>query len=319
MPGDGLRYDAGIVGETEGVGISQMRELQGKVAVVTGAASGIGFGMATRFAEAGLKVVMADVEKPVLDKAVASLKNQGLDVVGITTDVSDWESVADLASETLSQYGAVQILSNNAGVTSSGMASKIWEHPQSDWDWVYGVNFWGVLNGIRAFVPVMLEMDEECHIVNTASVAGLVAYGSIYGSTKTGVVDISETLVMQLRSIDSKIGVSVLCPGAVNTQLLNSSRNRPPEYSFNPSSEDVPAELQRVRDASSDLLRNGRDPLEVGDIVVEAIKQNRFYVLTDDVWNHLIESRPRDIFSGNPPTHDREIAKILGLNSDAND
>ena len=142
---------------------------------------------------------------------------------------------------------------------------------------------------------------------------------SYSGATKTGVVDISETLVMQLRSIDSNIGVSVLCPGAVNTQLLNSSRNRPPEYPFNPSSEDVPAELQRVRDATSDLLRNGRDPLEVGDIVVEAIKQNRFYVLTDDVWNHLIESRPRDILSGDPPAHDREIAKILGLTSDAID
>jgi NAD(P)-dependent dehydrogenase (short-subunit alcohol dehydrogenase family) len=311
-------YDAGIVGDAEHAGDSHMRELAGKVAVVTGAASGIGFGMATRFAEAGLKVVMADVEKSALDTAVARLKDREYDVIGIPTDVSNWESVSELAKKSLSQYGAAHILCNNAGVTSSGMASKIWEHPQSDWDWVYGVNFWGVLHGIRAFVPVMLEMDEECHIVNTASVAGLVAYGSIYGATKTGVVDISETLVMQLRAMASKIGVSVLCPGAVNTQLLNSSRNRPSEYVGNPSSEAAPADLQRVRDATSDLLLKGKDPLEVGDIVVEAINQNRFYVLTDDVWNHLIESRPRDILSGNPPEHDKEIAKILGLKSDVN-
>ena len=262
-----------------------MKDLEGKVAVVTGAASGIGLGMATRFAEAGLKVVMADIERPVLEKAVATLKDREHDVCGVVVDVSHAGSVEELARETLRQYGAVHVLCNNAGV--SARRGAIWELPQSEWDWVYGVNFWGVLHGIRVFVPLMLEQGDECHIVNTASIAGLMPWGgSIYGATKTGVVDISETLAEQLNAAESKIGVSVLCPGFVNTEILSSSRNRPGALQDEPFS-DV------VRDSViTRYVQAGKDPLDVGIIVLQAIEQNRFYVLTDDVWNDAIEMRP---------------------------
>lgn len=281
-----------------------MKDLEGKVAVVTGAASGIGLGMATRFAEAGLKVVMADIERPVLEKATATLKDREHDVIGVEVDVSHPESVEELARETLRQYGAVHILCNNAGVTAGG--GVIWELPQSDWDWVYGVNFWGVLHGIRVFVPLMLEQGDECHVVNTASIAGLIPFGSIYGATKTGVVSISETLVEQLNAADSKIGVSVLCPGFVNTQIMSSSRNRPGAFLDNAFGEG----MQRV---FTSYVQAGTDPLEVGIIVLEAIVQNRFYVLTEDDWNDAIEMRPGYILAGTRPTPTKEVLRMRDL------
>ena len=289
-----------------------MNNLDGKVAVVTGAASGIGLGMATRFAEAGLKVVMADIEEPALDVAVAGLKEREHDVTAVIADVSRPESVEELARSALRQYGAVHVLCNNAGVGTGGQA-KIWELPQADWDWVYGVNFWGVLHGLRAFVPVMLEQGDECHIVNTASIAGLVAYGGIYGATKTGVVDVSETLIGQLSAMGSNIGVSVLCPGAVNTQIMNSSRNRSEEFRENQSGGDVPEGIRRFRDVFAAELQSGTNPLEVGSIVLDAITQNRFYVLTDDDWNDDIESRPAYVLAGTPPPPPKVIARMWDL------
>ena len=295
-----------------------MNDLDGKVAVVTGAASGIGLGMATRFAEAGLKVVMADIEEPALDVAVAGLKDREHDVTAVVADVSRPESVEELARSALRQYGGVHVLCNNAGVGTGGQA-KIWELPQADWDWVYGVNFWGVLHGLRAFVPVMLEQGDECHIVNTASIAGLTPGGSIYGATKTGVVNISETLVRQLNMAESNIGVSVLCPGFVNTQILNSSRNRPDASQEPQSGDDVPESARRLGEVIATQIHNGKDPLEIGTIVLDAIKQNRFYVLTDDVWIDAIEAWPGYVLAGGPPTPSREMVRLLesALNPDA--
>lgn len=286
-----------------------MNDLDGKVAVVTGAASGIGLGMATRFAEAGLKVVMADIEEPALDVAVAGLKEREHDVLGVVTDVSHADSVEELARKALRQYGAVHVLCNNAGVGTG--EAKIWELPQADWDWVYGVNFWGVLHGLRAFVPVMLEQGDECHIVNTASMAGLTPGGSIYGATKTGVVNISETLVNELNMAESNIGVSVLCPGFVNTQMMNSSRNRPGEHQEPQSGDDVPESARRLREVIATLVHNGKDPLEIGTIVIDAIKQNRFYVLTDDVPIDAIEAWPGYVLAGGPPTPSRGMVRLF--------
>ena len=296
-----------------------MNDLEGKVAVITGAASGIGLGMATRFAEAGMKVVMADIERPVLDKAVAALKDSEHDVVGVDADVSQRESVEELAREAIRHYGAVHVLCNNAGV-AGGAIGSIWELPQDDWDWVYGVNFWGVLHGLRTFVPVMLEQGDECHIVNTASMAGLTPGGSIYGATKTGVVNISETLISQLKNAEANIGVSVLCPGFVRTEIMSSSRNRPGDFKLKDarSIEDLPEEIRPLARVFNNAIQTGKEPLEVGTIVLDAIKQNRFYVLTDDVWNDAIEMRPGYVLAGTPPTLGKESLRMREelMNSD---
>lgn len=296
-----------------------MEELEGKIAVITGAASGIGLGMATRFAEAGMKVVMADIEQPVLEKAVAALKDAEHDVFGVVADVSHPESVEELAREAVREYGAVHVLCNNAGVTTGAIGvagGPIWELPQEDWDWVYGINFWGVLHGLRAFVALMLEQGDECHIVNTASVAGFIPGGSIYGSTKKGVVALSETLITQLEMAEASIGVTVLCPSWVRTEIGNSSRNRTGDFKDTLTGDDVPEDSMAMLGAFESAVRDGQDPLDIGDMVVDAVKQNRFYLFTDHIWDDVIEMRPGYVLAGTPPTPGKESlrmrAQIMG-------
>jgi NAD(P)-dependent dehydrogenase (short-subunit alcohol dehydrogenase family) len=190
-----------------------MKGLGGKVAVVTGAASGIGRAMADRFAAEGMKVVLADVEKDALARAEAEMKAAGATVLAVPTDVSRAGDVEALARQTVDAFGAVHVLCNNAGVSPVMGAS--WELTEADWQWVLGVNLWGVLHGIRAFVPIMLKQDSEGHIVNTASMAGLVGGGpwwSTYGVAKHGVVNLSESLHRELAAAGSRVKVSVLCP-----------------------------------------------------------------------------------------------------------
>ena len=210
-----------------------MREFDGKVAVVTGAASGMGRAFAERFGREGMKVVLADIEEEALDATVAELRAQELEVTGVIADVSSLEAVEDLARTTVEQYGGVHILCNNAGVAGDldflgNRRERIWEHSMRDWEWTFGVNFWGVVHGIRAFLPIMLEQDEEAHVVNTASMAGLLsgATADIYGATKHAVVRITEALYFQLLQDESKVGASVLCPGIINTNIIQSSRLR---------------------------------------------------------------------------------------------
>ena len=293
-----------------------MEELEGKVAVITGAASGIGLGMATRFAEAGMKVVMVDIEQPVLDKAVAALRNAEYDVFGVVADVSHQESMEELAREAIREYGAVHVLCNNAGVTTGAIGvagGPIWELPQEDWDWVYGINFWGVLHGLRAFVPLMLEQGDECHIVNTASIAGFNPAGSIYGATKKGVVSVSETLVAQLAMAEASIGVTVLCPSWVRTEIGNSSRNRTGQFKDTLMGADVPEGSRAMTRVMTAAVRDGQDPLDIGDMVVDAIKQNRFYLFTDHIWDDAIEMRPGYVLAGTPPTPSKESLRIRDL------
>jgi NAD(P)-dependent dehydrogenase (short-subunit alcohol dehydrogenase family) len=258
-----------------------MKDLDGKVAVVTGAGSGIGRGLAERFALEGMKVVLADVEEKALDAAVTDLRRRELDVTAVLTDVSRPEALEELAEKAFQAYGKVHVLCNNAGVSGGGIG-PIWEQSLQNWQWVFGVNFWGVVNGVRAFLPRMIAQGEEGHVVNTASIMGLTPGGGIYGVTKHAVVSFSESLFTQLRQANARVGVSVLCPGGVRTRITSSIRNRPDdlwEGGERPSEQELAERdamwAQRISNASM-------EPDQVAEKVVAAIRSGDFYILTHD-------------------------------------
>ena len=211
-----------------------MKAFKDKVAVITGAASGIGRAIADRCAREGMRVVLADIEELALAQAEAEMKGAGADVLAVLTDVSQASAVEALARKTLDAYGAVHLLCNNAGVAAG---STVWESTVNDWEWVLGVNLWSVIHGLRAFLPIMLDQDAEGHIVNTASAAGLVAFHSSapYHLSKHAVVALSEKLYYDLAQRGARVRVSVLCPGWVRTRIMDAMRNRPPELQEDPS------------------------------------------------------------------------------------
>src|SRR5262245_25994695 len=201
-----------------------MKEFTDRVAVVTGGASGIGRAMADRFAAAGMKVVLADIEENALQQAEADMRAQGATVLGVVTDVAKAESVEALAQRTMATFGGVHIVCNNAGV--GGGFGPSWTQPLQNWEWGFGVNLWGVIHGIRTFIPIMLKQGMEGHIVNTASMAGLLSapFMSVYDATKFAVVTISESLQLELALQGAQVKASVLCPGFVNTNIVTSER-----------------------------------------------------------------------------------------------
>ena len=274
-----------------------MQRFEGRVAVVTGGASGIGRGIAEALAAEGMKLVLADVEQAALDGTVAEMKEAGAEAVGVVCDVANPDSVDALAKATLDQFGAVHVVCNNAGVAGAG-AGASWERSLDEWRWVLGVNLMGVVHGIRSFTPILIEQGEDGHIINTASMAGLVPGGGIYGVTKHGVVALSETLYGELANQAPKVGISVLCPGWVNTRIIESERNRPESPREDPG-EEAP-QLQLMREIVGGLIQSGLDPREVGNIVVEAIRSRRFYVLTHP-WQDMIEHGMQNILQDRPP------------------
>lgn len=278
-----------------------MKDFKDKVAVVTGAASGIGRAIADRCAKEGMNIVIADIEENPLNTAKEELQATGASVTAIKTDVSKAEDVETLAKETIETFGEVHLLFNNAGV---GTTSTIWECSLDQWRWVLGVNLWGVIHGVRYFTPLMLKQDTECHIVNTASIAGLdySTYMGPYNVSKHGVVTLSESLHLELMDVGSKVKVSVLCPSIVKTRILDSERNRPSWYAE--SSDVVSSEALSKRQVLEDAM-SGQDSLsseEVADVVFKAIREEKFYIITHKGTFSDIEARMNNILQERNPT-----------------
>lgn len=290
-----------------------LADLPGKTAVVTGAASGIGLAMARLFASEGMNVVLADVEEPALDKAVAEVSRhgaQGAKVLGHVTDVSLPESVAALADRAFAAFPSVDVLCNNAGV-GSGAEGPMWQHERTDWQWAFAVNVWGVFHGVQAFLPRMLAQDKPGHVVNTSSPDGGIAplpTASVYAVTKAAIVTMTEALYAQLKQADAKIGASVLFPGPhmVRTGLWESYRNRPDRYAKTKPRRTPYPTLEGWEQAmkAAGLEARMTEPEEVAAHALEGIRTGTFWILpeggrSDD----MIRRRSRSMLERSNPEY----------------
>jgi len=275
-----------------------VKDFAGKVAVVTGAASGIGRALAGAFAAEGMRVVLADVEPGALDDAAHAVAKTAPAAIAVRTDVSKAADVEALADAAERAFGGVQVVCNNAGVALSGLS---WQHTLADWEWVLGVNLWGVIHGVRTFVPRLLAAKAEAHVVNTGSIAGLLSGPgmAVYGASKHGVVTISESLHYEMQMLRAPIGVSVLCPAAVATRIMDAARNRPAELG-----DTAPAPLDDAakRDAAKASLAAGMAPDRVAACVVDAIRANRFWVLSHPEWKEYVRIRLEDVLHDRNPS-----------------
>ena len=246
--------------------------------------------------------MLSDIEAAALEETRGALAAAGGEVHAVQTDVSKQEQVDALAHETLRRYGAVHVLCNNAGIGAmpgDAAGGSSWASSLDDWRWIIGVNLMGVVHGIRSFLPVMIEQDTEAHVVNTASVAGLLPGGTLYGTTKFAVVGLSENLSLELQRSGLKPKVSVLCPGLVDTRIASSQRNRPAEFG---APTQYSAAAQAVLEWFAGELKKGASPRAIGEQVLGAIRDERFYVLTHPEFNAQIEARVRDMLNGRNPT-----------------
>ena len=269
-----------------------MKELKGKVAVVTGAASGIGLAMTKQFVSEGMQVVMADVEEEALAASASNVQAEGADVLGVLCDVSDAASVSDLAEQTLSSYGGVHVVCNNAGVGPGGL---MLETTAEEWEWIVGVNVMGVAHGVITFGPILAEAGEG-HIVNTASEAGLVTNSTLgmYCATKHAVVGLSESLWREVHPLG--VGVSCLCPNLVNTQIFQSERNRPYDAELTATQNAIMTPMREM------ISARGIAPSQVAANVVSAIVEDRFWVFTHDITPEAAAIRFTDIEARRNPT-----------------
>ena len=279
-----------------------MQDFKDKVAVVTGAASGIGLALAKRLAGEGVKLVLVDIERAALERAAAELP-AGTDVMTSVTDVASAEQMDALAQLTFERFGTLHVLCNNAGV--GGGNGPVWELSTLDWQWVLGVNLWGVIHGVRVFGRRLVEQNEG-YILNTASVAGLTSNPGLgpYNVSKHGVVTYSETLFAELKARKSAVGVSVLCPAFVATKIHESERNRPNDLK-NPPKSLSPERLEQVkkgRELIASWVASGQSPEVIADKVLAAVRERRFYILTHPEMAPLIEQRMKNVLSGADPT-----------------
>ena len=277
-----------------------MQDFMGKTAVITGGASGIGLAMADLFARHGMHIVLADIEEDALEEAVTRLRSGGAQCLGVPTDVSSAEQVEALAQQAVENFGAVHIACNNAGVFTGGL---LWEESLADYQWLVDVNLWGVVHGLRSFVPIMQAQDCDCHIVNTASMAALTAmpYAGIYHMTKHAVLGLSESLYHELAFHAPNVKVSVLCPEAIDTGIAKAERNRPPRYSRD--GDIVESDARRlVLESLDESVASGIRPEIMAQRVLEAIREERFYILSDEAWRESANSRLEDIRLARNPT-----------------
>ena len=273
-----------------------MKELKGKVAAVTGAASGLGRSMALAFAAEGMDVALADVDQANLSSVADEVQAKGVRAITLRVDVSQAEQVETFRDQTLARLGAIHVVCNNAGVSPLG---AVWENTSADWQWILGVNLWGVINGVRAFTRDLIAQNEG-HIVNTASVSGLIAPpgSGAYNVTKHAVVALSETLHHDLRERNAAVGVSVLCPAYVPTGIVDSERSRPKDLPKSEKSRETLAKEAMLRKA----VTSGKVSADqVAQAVVAAVKEERFYILTHPRIKGAIQARMEDILEGRAP------------------
>lgn len=277
-----------------------MKDFKDKVAVITGAASGIGRGLAEYCLQEKMKIVLADVEEKALLLVGAKLKAGGADIISIVTDVSQIEDVQSLARKTIDTFGKVDLLFNNAGVATG---NSIWEASINDCKWVVGVNMWGVIHCIREFVPIMLRQGTPCHIVNTSSMAGFTTYhpSALYQLTKHGIIALSEQLFHDLEIRRADIKVSVICPGAVSTNIMDAERNRPEKYKNDPSREVNNPMPDTMEEAFREMIKSGMQPSALAEIVFEAIKEEKFYIIPHPEMKPLIQFRMDGIMKERNP------------------
>jgi len=270
-----------------------MKDFREKTAVITGAASGIGAALARRAGAEGMHVVLADVSVPEAEAVARSMTD--VETLVVPCDVSSEASVQTLADASWERFGAVDLLCNNAGIVPGGRHRLVWEYTSGDWQWSLGVNFYGVIHGLRAFVPRMIDEGRPAHVLNTASVAGFVSGSgsACYGAAKHAMVRVSEALYAGLEQVGAPIGVTLLCPGLVRTQIYEAERLRPQELVDGEQPRES-ADLDAIRD---ELYRNALGPDEAADMAFEAIAEDRFYAFTTAGFDHAIEQRARDILS----------------------
>lgn len=276
-----------------------MQELKAKVAVITGAAEGIGKAIAVAAAAEGMRLVLADISDTLLNNTVQELRETGAEVIGVVTDVAKESDIQTLADQAYAQFGHVHLLVNNAGVA---FAKSAWETTAKDWEWIMGINLYGITHALRIFIPRMLASDEVTHIVNTASVAGLIAEPALaaYNVSKFGVVALSESLHHDLSLRKSKIGVSVLCPSWVKTRIIDAERNRKTEDRI--QADQLEKVSQKTGAAINKAVEAGISPQQVASDVITAVKANTFYILTHPETKAAVAIRSEDILQGRPPS-----------------
>ncbi len=277
-----------------------MHEFSGKTAVITGGASGIGLAMGETFARQGMNIVLADIEEQALQQATAKLQQGGATCIGVVTDVSRSDAVQDLAEQAVAEFGGIHVACNNAGVFTGGL---LWEESLADYRWVMDVNLWGVIHGIRSFLPIMQGQDCDCHMVNTASMAALTSmpYSGIYNMSKHAVLALSESLYHELAFHSPQVKLSVLCPEAINTGIAQAERNRPAQYS---DTGDIVSSDARdmVMGSLAASVAGGIDPTIMAERVLQAIRDEQFYILSDEAWRKSANVRLDDIREGRNPT-----------------
>lgn len=274
-----------------------MQDLRGKTAVVTGGASGIGLAIAELFGRQGCRLLLADIEEGALDAAVRRLKDVGIEAGGCVTDVADHASVEALARHAEEAFGPVHLLFNNAGVSMTG---PTWRLSEDDWRWVWGVNVWGVVNGIRAFLPGMLAHGEPGHVINTGSLASFTGIGdhAPYCASKAAVLGLSQSLFCEMRAMMTGIGVTIVCPGMAATRIHQSWRNRPHDDA--PWSEREFADPAKIQ-LGNEFQGRGIAPEAIAEATLDAVMNDRFYVFTGPIWQDFMADTAGRMARGDAP------------------